>query len=438
MTTPGRRSPAARGTMDPMGQRGGQERADTPGRALRRHPATLLFTSWPWRSLAYLATTPLVAAGWAVLCWPLLTLAGVPLGHVERRRLGLVDRGPAPDPHAPGGGGFRERVRSRSRERITWTELLHGALLLPLSLLDFAVVTAALLTPALLAASSGLLVVFALLGIDPATADPDTTALQRDPAAQAALCLLGLLLLGVGLYAVTLVAEGQRYLARVLVTEPDPALAARVDDLARSRTRVVSAFDEERRRIERDLHDGAQQRLTGLVITLGALRYQHARGGDIAPLIDRAGTIARQAVEELRETVHGIYPAALRDDDLADALDDLTAVARTAGLTTTVGLDLPSPVPSGVQVGVYFAVSELFTNIVKHARARSLSLDARQRPDGSLVVTVEDDGRGGARTDSGTGLLGVADRIAALGGHVTVTSPQGGPTRVVVEVPCAS
>ncbi|ACV06771.1 signal transduction histidine kinase [Kytococcus sedentarius DSM 20547] len=325
----------------------------------------------------------------------------------------------------------------RARERISWTELLHGALLVPLSVLNFAVLTLGLLMPGMLATSSGLLVVFSILGVDPATVDPGTTAIQRDPLAQVLLCVLGLVLLIAGLYAVTLLAEGQRYLARMLITEPAPELSAQVEGLTRSRARVTDAFDAERRRIERDLHDGAQQRLTALVMTLGTMRYQHDRGHDVTDLIDQAGHDARRAVEELRQIVHDIFPAALRENDLTGALDDLAASTETAGITTTVTIDLPSELPTDVQVGVYFATSELFTNVLKHARATNVRLLGHQTEEGRIFVTVEDDGAGGADPD-GTGLLGVIDRIETLGGRVHLVSPVGGPTRISLEVPCAS
>lgn len=420
------------------GVRDRQPRVTTPGIALRRHPVGLLFTSWPWRCLAYVLSTPLIAAVWLVSCWPLLPLAGVPLGRLERHRLRLLDHAPIPNPHVPvPRAGLAAWIRVRARERISWTELLHGGLLIPLSVLNFAVLTLVLLMPGMLAASSGLLVVFNMLGVDPATVDPGTTAIQRDALAQVLFCALGLALLIAGLYAVTLLTEGQRYLTRLLITEPAAELSAQVEGLTRSRARVTDAFDAERRRIERDLHDGAQQRLTALVMTLGTMRYQHDRGHNIADLIDQAGHDARRAVEELRQIVHDIFPAALRENDLAGALEDLVTSTEAAGITTTATIDLPSELPTEVQVGLYFATSELFTNVLKHASATSVLLLGHQREDGRIFVTVEDDGAGGA-DPGGTGMLGVIDRIETLGGRVRIISPVGGPTRITLEVPCAS
>jgi signal transduction histidine kinase len=414
----------------------------TPLMALRRHPLRLLATSWPWRSLAYVAATPAVAATWALTCWPLLVLSGVPLGRVERWRLRWVDRRPVANPHRHDPSpGLPAWIRSRAGERATWTELLHGVLLIPLSFLSFAVVCVVLLVPALLLAGSAASFVLLALGVDPAavTAVPDLPTSTADGGALAHLgpAALGLLVLALGLYLVTLVAEGQRYLARLLVGEPAADIARRLDDLTRSRARLTTAFDDERRRIERDLHDGAQQQLTALVMTLGTLRYQYDRGSDVTPLIDQARADAQRAIDELRDIVHGIYPAALREHDLGDALDDLVARAEAAGLDVTAHIDLPVDLPSDVEVGLYFAANELFTNVAKHAQAETVHLRAHRTPDRRVLVTVQDDGRGGADLD-GTGLVGVVDRIETLGGHVHISSPAGGPTRITLEVPCAS
>lgn len=424
------------GTMERM--QPVQPRPATPGLALRRHRFTLLFTSWPWRSLAYLLATPVVAVMWLFTCWPLLPLAGIPLGHIERWRLRWVDLHPTPNPHTtPEASGFRAWTGHRLREQITWTELLCGVLLVPVSLLGFVVMTIGLMLPAALVGSVALILTLLALGIDPASVDPTAEAIHQNPAAQAGFVLLGLLLLIAGMYLVTLTAEGQRYLTRLLISSPAAGLVEQVGALTRSRARVTSAFDDERRRIERDLHDGAQQRLTSLVMTLGTLHYQHQRGDDVAPLIQQARTDAQRAVDELREIVHGIYPSALSEHDLADALDELVLRTENAGLRATANIELPDDIPTLVQVGVYFAVSELVTNVIKHAEATSLFLLAHHTPDGTLYVTVQDDGHGGAHT-GGSGLLGVIDRIETLGGHVKISSPAGGPTRITLEVPCAS
>ncbi|MEV0237448.1 sensor domain-containing protein [Nonomuraea sp. NPDC050786] len=353
-------------------------------------------------------------------CWPLLVFAGLPLGHVERWRLRWIDRRATPNPHVPSTAqGLTSRARLRAGERSTWTELLHGALLLPLSLLNVALASVALLMPVMMVAASAALFVLLVLGVDPGSVttvtDLQTSAVNDDPVAQVGFASLGVILFAAGMYVVTLAAEGQRYLCRMLVSEPSAQLRPRIDDVTRSRARITSAFDEERRRIERDLHDGAQQRLTSLVMTLGTMKYQLHRGIDISPLVDQASADAQQAVDELRDIVHGIYPSALREHDLAEALDDLVSRAERAGLAADIDLTIPPDLPADIEVGLYFAVSELVTNVTKHSGATTLTIHAVPTRQESLLVTVEDDGHGGASLGSGTGLLGVIDRIETLG-----------------------
>ncbi len=416
----------------------GRTRTSTPGIALRHHTLTLLGTSWPWRSLGYLITTPIVAGVWLLTCWPLLPFAGVPLGRVERWRLRWIDLGPTSSPHtAPVPAGPRHWIRHRLGEQATWAELLYGAVLIPFSLLGFIAMTIGVLFPAVLAGSSALLIALLALGVDPHAIDPTSSAINGNLAAQIGFLVLGMLLLAAGMYLVTLAAEGQRYLTRLLISAPAAELAEQVGELTKSRARITTAFDNERRRIERDLHDGAQQRLTSLVMTLGTLQYQHEHGDDIEPLIRQARSEAQRAVDELRNIVHGIYPSALSEHDLADALDDLAVRTEVAGLRTKASIDLSGEISTDTQVAIYFAVSELFTNVAKHANASSVLLIVQSTAEDTISVSVQDDGCGGAHAD-GSGLLGVIDRIETLGGRISITSPLGGPTLITMELPCVS
>jgi signal transduction histidine kinase len=206
-----------------------------------------------------------------------------------------------------------------------------------------------------------------------------------------------------------------------------------------SRLRIQSVADEERRRIARDLHDGAQQRLVAIGLTLrhAQLRADRAAGtvidGPVAGLtaaIDEAVAELATSIDELRELAGGLRPGSL-DEGLGTALRELAA-------RTPVRLDvcvLPERFPSHVETAAYFVACEAVTNAVKHAEASQISL-ILAREDGSLVVTVVDDGRGGAEPHRGTGLLGLADRIRAHHGHLQVDSPLGGGTRLEARLPC--
>lgn len=210
------------------------------------------------------------------------------------------------------------------------------------------------------------------------------------------------------------------------------AQLARVQE---SRVRIVAAADEERRRIERDIHDGAQQRLVALALQLRSAQRQV--GSSAAPELDRLLAAAvgelQVAVEELRELARGVHPAILTEEGLAAALDSLGS--RTP---LSVSLDVADGrLPPGVEATAYFVVCEALANVVKHARASKAAIRAERR-NGVLVVEVEDDGVGGAHAENGSGLRGLADRVEAHGGRLVIESPAGGGTRIVGEIPCES
>jgi signal transduction histidine kinase len=210
---------------------------------------------------------------------------------------------------------------------------------------------------------------------------------------------------------------------------------AQLEEVRRSRTRIVAAADEERRRIERDIHDGAQQRLVSLGLEL---RLAHRRLGNTPdPEFDRLLTATveelKVAVEELRELARGVHPAILTEDGLAAALESL--ISRTP-----ISVDLEADegrLPTQVEATAYFVACEALANTVKHAEASSAKVRAHRR-NGLLVVEVEDNGVGGAQAVNGSGLRGLADRVEALGGKLHVESPPGGGTRIVGEIPCGS
>ena len=200
-----------------------------------------------------------------------------------------------------------------------------------------------------------------------------------------------------------------------------------------SRARIVEAADGARRRVERDLHDGAQQRLVTVALALRLAQTQlgSATSAEIGALLDEAGAELAGALEELRELARGIYPVLLTDAGLGPAL---TSLAERSPVPAVVG-DVPARRwPDAVEQACYFVVSEALANAAKHAGADRVAIDVRA--DGSgLCVQVADDGRGGADA-AGSGLRGLADRVAAVGGELSVHSPRGGGTTVIATVPC--
>jgi signal transduction histidine kinase len=208
---------------------------------------------------------------------------------------------------------------------------------------------------------------------------------------------------------------------------------AQLEQVRASRARIVEAGDAERRRLERDLHDGAQQRLVTLSLALGMAR-DRAAGADpeLEALITSAGKEAREALTELRELARGIHPAVLTETGLTGAVQALVERSPVAVTITAVP---DERFPAAVEATAYFVVSEALANVAKHAMANGAQVTIRRRP-GRLVVEVSDDGAGGARADGGSGLRGLADRVASVGGVLRVDSPPGGGTRLEADLPC--
>lgn len=354
----------------------------------------------------------------------LLALSGVPVGVLERWRLRLADPAkPVPGPHrTPDEPGLAAWARLRFTEPATWRELAYAVLLAfllwPLDMLVLAVAVgvpgAMLGAPVQLAISGGDTRIAKLWLID---AYP-----------QAALCAVaGAALLLALLWPLAQYARARAALARLLLASRDDG--RRLAEVTKSRARLVAAFEAERRRIERDLHDGAQQRLVALSMTLGLARLDAppALAGQLAT----AHREADQVLGELRELIHGIHPQVLVDFGLGDAIAD--AADRSA---VPVELDVKVPrFDESVESAAYFAVREALANIGRHSGAQRARVTGRYER-GRLRIEVRDDGVGGADGARGSGLTGLADRLAVLDGTLTVDSPAGGPTVLRLEIPC--
>jgi signal transduction histidine kinase len=208
----------------------------------------------------------------------------------------------------------------------------------------------------------------------------------------------------------------------------------RLAELQASRARIVEASAAERRRLERDLHDGAQQRLVAVAMQLRLMRMRIRTDPDSAEqLAATAGEELATSLDELRELARGIHPAVL-DQGLTAALESLAA---RSPVLTSLSVDLPQPLPAPVELAVYFLVSEALTNVAKHARATAVTLRV-SRNGASASVEVADNGRGGADAAGGSGLSGLADRVAALDGTLRIASPAGAGTTLTAEFPCGS
>ncbi|MFB6806334.1 sensor domain-containing protein [Streptomyces sp. NPDC056387] len=417
--------------------------------AVMRRPWRFLGSWWPWRCWAYLGSGfPL---GYAVLMalvllvglGVLLAVAGVglllllaavagavPLGELERRRLRWAEPVPVTDPHASlAGAGAAAWLRTRLRERATWREFGYAALLgTVFGAAGFGVL--ALLAFSLLLVVSP--VVVWALAPEPVMLIPGrAVAGPLEALGGTAVGLAGLVLAA---YAGALIAGAQVKTARLLLGPREED--GRVLELTRSRIRLVEAFEAERRRIERDLHDGAQQQLVALSMTLGLAELRLRRipeAAEAAALVGRGRAEAKLALEQLRDLVRGIHPQVLTDHGLAAAVAE---VALRHPVPVTVDLGHLPRLPEPVETTAYFTVTEALANAAKHSGASHVGVAGRVEGD-RLTLTVTDDGRGGAEPGAGAGMAGLADRVAMLQGRLTVSSPVGGPTELRVEVPCS-
>jgi signal transduction histidine kinase len=207
-------------------------------------------------------------------------------------------------------------------------------------------------------------------------------------------------------------------------------LRARIEDLRASRARIVEAGDAERRRLERDLHDGAQSRLVALAMKLRMARRRAEGRPDVAAILDESSAELQASLDELRELARGIHPGVLTDRGLGPALEML---ASRAPVPVEVAGDVDDLSPP-VATAVYFVVSEGLTNVAKYARARHATVTVN-RDDNRVVAEVADDGVGGADVARGSGLRGLVDRVAALDGRLELHSPPGDGTRLRAELP---
>lgn len=409
-----------------------------------------LISSWPWRALAYAATTVpiagVLAVGLLIIGAPLLAvvnsaqrgrpvelpivlfltvtglimlalapIVSIPVTVIERWRLGIVDPRPLPEQRFRG-------LAARYTSTTAWREVAYAFwlggvvpiaywMLTLLALLDLTLIA----SPWLAGDADRIVVVWT-------TVD---TPRQAIPYA-----IVGILLIPVLWYVAGLLVAVQAAVARWLLGGPSDRAALR--EVTRSRARLVDAYEAERRRIERDVHDGAQPRLTSLTLQLGLARLDVPEDSPAARPLAIAHEQAKDLMVTLRQIVQGIRPQNLTELGLAGAVREL---AGEATIPVTVRADLTKPVPELVETTAYFVVSESLSNVARHADASRAEVRLTQA-ERHLIVEVEDDGRGGAEPVGGTGLTGLADRVAAVNGRLLLASPAGGPTLVRVELPC--
>jgi signal transduction histidine kinase len=400
------------------------------------------------RALAYLISG--LAAGVIGLAWSLAATLGVGLisitqlggpaflgaawvtrllASVERRRAGWVLGEPIPAPYVPfTAGPVRRRVAAVGAQPATWRDLAWLVLLFPLG------VAGGVAGTVLAAVNLGVVTApaWAWAVPNPHAPFPMRTLMTTTPG-RFGLTLVGLLVVPVAAWLLRALGRTEAGLARVMLGPgAHRRLVEQAAHLAQTRARVVDAQAAELRRIERDLHDGAQARIVAAGMTLALAARKLRTGGVAAPDVELARRQLDEALAELRRLVRGIHPPILTDRGLHAAL---AALAADSPLAVDLRGDQSDRYPAAVESAAYFVVAEGLANAGKHADAAACRIDLVRHGDG-VAVTLTDDGRGGA-DPAGAGLDGLRRRVEALDGMLTISSPPGGPTILHAEFPCA-
>jgi len=408
-----------------------------------------------------IATFTIIVTGFALGFGMLITLVGIPIliamlyvsramGTVERVRAGLLLDLDVPSPYRPDpprDKWWRPFV-SRATDPATWTEIVYHLLLLPVGVITFAVTLtfwttalALLFLPAYawaLPENAQVVDSWVRLTFDTApnvvgVGLPGDGWVIDTPVEYALVSLIGFALVLLTPWVVRGLATANRYLVRGMLGRD---MTARVQELTASRSAAVDLAAEDRRRIERDLHDGVQQRLVSLAMDLGRAKEKlDTDPGRAKELVDDAHEEAKRAITEVRDLARGIHPAVLTDRGLDAAL---SALAARSPVPVEVSVDIAKRPPASTEAAAYFVVSEALANVAKHSKATKANVTVRRADDGWLTIQVQDDGVGGAAIVEGSGLAGLRDRVGALDGELHLLSPEGGPTVLMVEIPCVS
>ena len=423
----------------------------------RRYP----ISAWPWRALAYLVSTaPIafcVAVGWAIVATPWVATAGrlrdgrpldgvivfgmlvtaglaatigpllaLPLAALERVRMLIVDNRPVRSGHRPVNGNLLRWLRVRYTESATWREVAYSLFLAGPVNVAYGTVAVLILVD--------LATILAPFFIEPGGAPVKIGFTEVTSVGQAsAYAIIAAVLLPAVPYLLGLLAAGHAAVARALLGDSGGGTA--LVEVARSRARLVGAYEAERRRIERDLHDGAQHRLTSLTLQLGMARLDVPEDSPAAAPLAAAHQQAKDLMVVLREVIAGIRPQTLVDLGLAGALRELAARSPVPVIVSAPPDLAAARLPEPVETTAYFVASEALGNVARHAGATGAEVTLT-RAGRTLAMEVRDNGRGGADPVAGTGLTGLADRVAAVNGRLLLSSPPGGPTIVRVELPC--
>ncbi len=369
------------------------------------------------------APLTVVFVGFPILA---LTIGALVWGaHLERARIRtfLGINIPSPYRDMPQDGGLVRRGWRMLRTSAVWRDVAYLLLLFPIGLLE--------LTIALIPLQFAIAPIITFFG-----GSTQILWWNVNGFFEAILALLigAVLLLPLSILINLMASLHGQVATRLLAKSTEEILTERVEELTESRSAVMKAMHLERRRIERDLHDGAQQRLVSLAMDLGRARDRMESGDtqSAEQLLVQSHEETKVVLKELRDLVRGIHPAVLSDRGLDAAI---SAIAGRSPIPVDVEVELPQRLPDEVEGTAYFFVVEALTNIAKHAHATEANVNIRRNGEW-LRIEVRDNGLGGADPTHGSGLAGLRDRIGALDGGMWIESPNGGGTRLIVEIPC--
>ncbi len=368
-------------------------------------------------ALATLVFSPVAGLGLPFLA--VMTWLVRPLASLERHRVRLVTGTPVAEAYRPLRGSLLARVRTLLTDAGTWRDL-------------------AWLAVQTVAGGLGLAFLMALVSGLVCLAAPLIWALHShhgaNPLKALALVPLGAVLVVAGWWGCRRMSAGSARISGWLLAPGEGArLRAQMERLAESRAETVDARAAELRRIERDLHDGAQARLVSLTMNLGMAEEEIDRRPEAArQLVAEARASARTALNELRHLVRGIHPPVLTERGLGGAVE---ALALASAVPVEVDVQLDQWLPAPLESALYFVIAEALANVARHSEA-SWAFVRLWREDGRLRLMVRDDGQGGADPVRGSGLRGIQQRLAAFDGNLTLSSPPGGPTELFAELPC--
>ena len=419
----------------------------------QRNPLKFLF-SWEWvKALIFLNLSFVVGLGLFVLLVTLfavgisltlsviLAVLGIPIlgvmliimpfvGHLDRFRIRLLTDVEIPNPYRPlPDGKLGDKTIAFLSDGALWRDLLYATLLFPIGIVQYIIATVGFFVPVTMIASPLIIIFTGEMQFGPGT------TIETVPGTFP-LVIGGVILLTAAGYVFVILARGHALFARWLIGPSDrERLERRVETLSETRSRMVGVSLEDRRSIERDIHDSTQPKLVSLAMSLGMAREKLESDPEQArQLVESAHEEAREVLTEIRNLVRGLHPSILTDRGLEAAIRSL---AGYCAVPVRVEVTLDERPREAVETTAYYIVAETLTNVAKHSHATEAHVIVQKR-NGTLAIDVVDDGRGGAAAAPSSGLSGLQDRAAALDGELTISSPDGGPTRISARLPCES